>query len=384
MLLQVSDKDDRRDSITRQRTNDVESSSETESETSSRADDEFDKDITMLEGFAFVSATIEMSTFEMHRLVQLATRRWLDSQGQAEHWKKVFVCNLDDAFPSGAYENWAVCQKLLPHAIAAMNLKMKDRDALLHKASICYRGGWYVREQGLFNRSEEMSECSRKIRQEMLGPEHPSTLTSMGNLAATFRKQGRWDEAEQLEVRVMETRTRALGAEHPSTLTSMGNLASTYSDQGRWGEAEQLEVRVMETRKTVLGAEHPDTLTSMANLASTYWKQGRWGEAEQLELRVMETSKTALGAEHPDTLTSMANLAETYTDQKRWTEAEELLLPAVHAHQRVLGLSHPSTEHVMLQLHNLRQAKLQQTSSYVTRQDDDSSNQTTRNVAGFL
>src|SRR3954469_21221439 len=29
-----------------------------------------------------------------------------------------------------------------------------------------------------------------------------------------------------------------LGAEHPDTLTSMANLASTYRNQGRWKEAE--------------------------------------------------------------------------------------------------------------------------------------------------
>ncbi|KAF1818788.1 uncharacterized protein K489DRAFT_390952 [Dissoconium aciculare CBS 342.82] len=265
VLLQVSDKDERRDSIARERADDGESTSGSGSEDSSQAEEEFDKDVAILEGFAFVSSTIDSSTFEMHRLVQLATRRWLDSQGEADHWKKVFARSLDDAFPSGAYENWEMCQKLLPHAIAAMSLKMKDRNALLHKASICNRGGLYMREQGLFSRSEEMCECSNNIRQDILGEEDPSTLTSMANLAATYRNQGRWGEAEQLEVRVMETRTRE-----------------------RWSEAEQLQVRVMETRTTVLGPEHPDTLTSTANLAGTYREEGKWGEAEKLEVQLMD------------------------------------------------------------------------------------------------
>ena len=106
--------------------------------------------------------------------------------------------------------------------------------------------------------------------QKVLGLEHPSTLTSMANLASTYRNQGRWKEAEELEVQVMETRKRVLGLEHPDTLTSMANLASTYRNQGRWKEAEELFVQVMETRKRVLGLEHPDTLTSMANLAFTF------------------------------------------------------------------------------------------------------------------
>jgi hypothetical protein len=53
----------------------------------------------------------------------------------------------------------------------------------------------------------------------------------------------------------MKTRKRILSAEHPSTLTSMANLASTYSDQGQWKEAEELFMQVMETRKRVRGAE---------------------------------------------------------------------------------------------------------------------------------
>jgi hypothetical protein len=35
--------------------------------------------------------------------------------------------------------------------------------------------------------------------------------------------------------------------EHPNTLTSMANLASTYRNQGRLMEAEELEVQVMKT-----------------------------------------------------------------------------------------------------------------------------------------
>jgi tetratricopeptide (TPR) repeat protein len=80
----------------------------------------------------------------------------------------------------------------------------------------------------------------------------------------------------------MERIERVLGAEHPDTLTSMNNLALTYRNQGRWKEAEELNVQVMEMRKRVLGTEHPDTLTSMNNLASTYQNLGKWKEAEKL------------------------------------------------------------------------------------------------------
>jgi hypothetical protein len=71
-------------------------------------------------------------------------------------------------------------------------------------------------------------------------------------------------------VEAYKTDKRVLGQEHPDTLTSMANLASTYRNQGRWKEAEDWEVLVMETRKRVLGQEHPDTLTCNSGSGNIY------------------------------------------------------------------------------------------------------------------
>ena len=201
----------------------------------------------------------------------------------------------------------------------------------------------FLRETGLYYLSEILDQRLNAKNQKVLGLEHPSTLTSMGDLALTIRNQGRWKEAEELFVQVMETSSRVLGLEHSDTLRSMANLAWTYHDQGRWKDAEELFVQVMETSSRVLGLEHPDTLTYMANLASTFWNQGRWKEAEKLEVQVMETRKRVLGLEHPSTLTSMANLASTFWNQGRWKEAEELEVQVMQTRKRVLGLEHPDT-----------------------------------------
>ena len=99
------------------------------------------------------------------------------------------------------------------------------------------------------------------LRKEVLGPKHPSTLTSMGNLAMTYSRQGRSSEAEQLEVRVLALRKEVLGLKHPDTLTSMNNLAMTYSEQGRSSEAEQLTMQVLALQRaarTEASAQHTD------------------------------------------------------------------------------------------------------------------------------
>ncbi|KAL0929533.1 kinesin light chain [Colletotrichum truncatum] len=105
---------------------------------------------------------------------------------------------------------------------------------------------------------------------DRLGNEHPSTLTSMANLAATYRNQGRWKEAEELEVQVMETFKRVLGEEHPDTLTSMANLAYIWKEERRQGDAVHLMEDCARRRQQSLGVEHPDTISSISAL--TVWR----------------------------------------------------------------------------------------------------------------
>jgi hypothetical protein len=78
-----------------------------------------------------------------------------------------------------------------------------------------------------------MASKSRKLRLKMLGGEDDETLASTMMLASANRLEGRWKEAEQLEMQVMETRKTKHGEDHPDTLSSMANLASTYRIQGR-------------------------------------------------------------------------------------------------------------------------------------------------------
>jgi hypothetical protein len=60
----------------------------------------------------------------------------------------------------------------------------------------------------------------------------------------------------------MKTRKRVLGQEHPDTLTSMNNLAWTWKGQNRDAEALDLISSSLEPLTRKLGANHPNTLTS--------------------------------------------------------------------------------------------------------------------------
>jgi tetratricopeptide (TPR) repeat protein len=305
--------------------------------------------IKVLDKYALVTRRPAESALDVHRLIHQALREQLQVQGRLQYWTYHTITQLFQVFPDDEHSNRTKWRRLLPHALYALSHSpTNDNDeARLDLARKCASA---LYSDGRFEEAEELQVQVMQARKRVLGDEHPSTLTSMANLALTYWNQGRWAEAEVLQVQVMQTRKRVLSDEHPSTLTSMANLAATYSEQGRWAEAGDLQVQVMQTTKRVLSDEHPSTLTSISNLALTYRDQGRWAEAEELQVQVMRTMKGVLGVEHPDTLTSMANLASTYWNQGRWRKAEDLDVQVMRTMKGVLGVEHPDT---LTSMHNL-------------------------------
>ena len=205
-----------------------------------------------------------------------------------------------------------------------------------------YRAFKYGHDLGIEYKTVELSEAVGVI-EDVLGADHPVTLTVRNNLAGAYKSAGRLAEAIELFKQVLAERERVLGADHPDTLTVRNNLAGAYESVGRFGEAIELYEQVLAERERVLGADHPDTLNTRNNLAVAYYSVGRFGEAIELYEQVLAERERVLEADHPDTLTVRNNLASAYESVGRFGEAidawEELLLDC----QRVLGADHPVT-----------------------------------------
>ncbi|KAL4882835.1 hypothetical protein BJY04DRAFT_226883 [Aspergillus karnatakaensis] len=270
-------------------------------------------------------------------------------------------------------------EALLLRTLTSRQLKLEEDDPKLLQS----RGRWkeadklLVQHPDTLNRqwkeAEELQIQVSGLQKATLGLQHPATLLSMANLAATFLHQGRLKEAESLEVEVLALRKSILGPDHPSTLKrrweeskeldaqvldlrrailrpkhpdtlmSLGNLAASLWDLGQLEEAEELFVEELELETAILGPEHPNTLSSMANLGSIYYGTERCKEAGELEAKVLELRKAILGDDHPDTLLSMANLAATLHKVGKSKEAEELSLQTLLLQNTKLGPEHPET-----------------------------------------
>ncbi|KAI1663834.1 TPR-12 multi-domain protein [Pyrenophora tritici-repentis] len=240
----------------------------------SAGDNQFEGDIVALRNFCFISVDTSGTSFEMHALVQLATRMWLEANSKLEQWKEQFISNLCAAFPTGEYENWVACRALNAHAKAAIGQLPEHESSLAEWATLLYRAAWFAERMGNSTDAATLATESMKARKKVLGQEHEDTLSSMAMVGSAYRLGGRWDDAEKLEVQVMETRKKKLGADHPDTVTSMANLAFMWEAQGRSAEAIVLMRQCVQQRQRVLKASHPDLKSSLAALEE--WESEEW------------------------------------------------------------------------------------------------------------
>jgi serine/threonine protein kinase/tetratricopeptide (TPR) repeat protein len=176
-----------------------------------------------------------------------------------------------------------------------------------------------------------------------LGPDHPDTLASMGNLARSYLTAGRLDVALPLHEEALERMKAKLGPDHPSTLTGMNNLAACHKDAGNLDVALPLYEEALKLRKAKLGRDHPDTLGSMNNLALGYQDAGKLDVALPLFEETLELRKAKFGPDHPLTLTSMNNLARSYLTAGKLGVALPLYEEALKLRKAKLGPDHPDT-----------------------------------------
>jgi tetratricopeptide (TPR) repeat protein len=82
------------------------------------------------------------------------------------------------------------------------------------------------------------------------------TRSNLGNLLA---KQGKYREAENELREVIALKEKVLGPRHPETLSSCYNLALDLARAGKLRDAMPFARRAAEGAREVLGNDHPST-----------------------------------------------------------------------------------------------------------------------------
>jgi hypothetical protein len=280
----------------------------------------------------------------VHQLLQTVVRTLLDADlERAVASVAIRVLNAAFPYPSNDTRNWAECERLIPHLLAAaehgerLDVETEERMQMLNEA------GAYLTSRGQYAAAESLLERAMIGFEQTLGEHHRQTLGSMNNLAAARVNLGRTQEAHDLLQRAVAASRQAVGDEDSLTLSITNSLAETLTALGDPEGARTLHEHVLAARRRVLGDDHPHTLTSMNNLAGVLGAIGDPQGARDLYEQVIAAFRRVLGEDHPNTLMSMNNLAEARRELGDLKGARQLHEQTLTGHRRLLGEDHPST-----------------------------------------
>ena len=276
-----------------------------------------DEAVGRLAGSSLLTFSTGGATVAAHRLVMRVIRERLARQGRlaatclaAAAALQARAGSLREVWQDRPARRDLVEQILAVHEHAAA-CPAEDGSELT-QAVLRLRGWavWFLNDLGdSAARAIQVGEPLLADMEQVLGPDHPDTLTCRNNLALAYQAAGRAAEAIPLFERTLAGRERVLGPDHPDSLVSRNNLAVAYRAAGRAAEAIPLHERTLAGRERVLGPDHPDSLVSRNNLAAAYQQAGRFAEAIPLHERTLAGRERVLGPDHPATLTVRNNLA---------------------------------------------------------------------------
>lgn len=295
----------------------------------------------------------EERDFSVHRLVQVAARDALGAEREA--WAAAMIAVIRVTLPTPDFANWRSCERLVPHARAAAEHAGDAVGAPL--ALLLNNVGYYLGARAAYVEAEPLYLRSVKIRENVLGSNHPEVALALSNLAELYRAQDRYDLVEPLLQRSLAIREKALAPDHPDIGISLNNLAGFYDVHAKYDLAEPLYRRALGIFEQRRGPHHRDVATTLNNLAKLYKIQHKHDLAEPLYRRALAIRERTLDPNHPDIAASLTNLAELYRAQDKPDLGEPLSRRALEIVEKALGPDHPTVATMLSNLAGFHQAQ---------------------------
>ena len=98
--------------------------------------------------------------------------------------------------------------------------------------------GWIYVKQGRYREAEPPFQQALAIREQRLGPTHPTTADSLDALGWLSWRQRKYQEVEGWYQQALDARQQTLEPGHPVIAQNLLFLALVYRDQGHYEEAD--------------------------------------------------------------------------------------------------------------------------------------------------
>lgn len=313
-----------------------------------KAEDEDAHDaLTELIRRSIVHQSADKATTILHRLQAQAFRESWDENESAEAYESaaILLDKVDvDRFPRNDTDSRRRETLDLIEQLRAIGEQKYSRNIFTHEniPVSLFQALSNAHDLALFSEALTL-EASINTIQEILGPEHPDTLTVLNDFGVAYLDMQLISEAIAIFERLLSVDRRLLDEDDPTVFAAQINLASAYQEAGRLRDAITLYETTLVDHTRIPMASYPDALTALSNLAAAYQAEEHSEEATRLFNSVLDGQLRILGPDHPDTLNTRSHIANSYFAAGLLTETTELYEQLLADSIRILGETHPNT-----------------------------------------
>lgn len=180
-----------------------------------------------------------------------------------------------------------------------------------------------------------------KMRQSVLGSDHPDTATSHYCLAQMLSEAGEMEGAMEQYQAALAIQEKHYG-KHPITASTLVNMGAVYYQHHKYDEAQAKYRQGLDMLEATVGPAHPDVAAAYNNMGLALYQKGEYDEALTQHHKAYQImSKQLQSEEHPSLAASIGSIGNVLKMQKKLDEA---LVQYRRAHvmlETALGDSHP-------------------------------------------
>lgn len=296
---------------------------------------------------SIIQQTTDKQTTILHRLqAQVLRESWTENEAAAAYESAaILLSKVDvDRFPRNDADSRRRETLDLIEQLRAIGEQKYSRNIFTHAnmAVSLFQALSNAHDLALYNEALTL-EASVDTIQDILGPEHPDTLTVLNNFGIAYLDMQLITEAIAIFERLLSVDRRLLDEDDSIVFAAQNNLASAYQQAGRLRDAITLYETTLVDHTRIPMASSPDALTALSNLAAAYQAEDRSEEASELFDTVLDEQLHSLGPDHPNTLSTRSHIATSYFTAGLLAEATELYEHLLADSIRILGETHPDT-----------------------------------------
>ena len=315
---------------------------------------DFLRAIGVLKAFSMIKAESGNKVFSTHRLVQLATQKWLELEGEIDRWQEIALESVCYCIPHTVlHQDWREWETISPHVVRVLEndtgkTTFRTQDHLTERGWLLLKHGDYIHVQQGSEAALPYYVESLELRQQFFATDSLPVLWSRTRVAEAVQANVAADMFRDI-LKKCESKADVAGYDvlEKICLSTLAEIILRGED-GDYEEVEKLYKKLCKDCPPYIGSGFLYFVYG-SYLLESIWKQGshRKDEAEELHNQLMSELTDSHWKDVVFILRGLMAHADYLQGTGRYDEAKKLCERMLEALKSTVGEDHEHYKYIL-------------------------------------